>query len=42
VNPNLAYAIWDRLEFPNENAAGQAGEHDRERSIVIPPGTVGG
>jgi len=27
VNPNLAYAIWDRLEFPNENAAGQAGEH---------------
>ncbi|HEY3108040.1 MAG TPA: sialidase family protein, partial [Chloroflexota bacterium] len=24
---NFVYAIWDRLEFPNEQAARQAGEH---------------
>jgi hypothetical protein len=27
TDPNYVYAIWDRLEFPNEQAAKQAGEH---------------
>lgn len=26
-SPSYVYAIWDRLEFPNEKAAAQAGEH---------------
>jgi BNR repeat-like domain len=26
-SPNHVYAIWDRLEFPDEQAAKQAGEH---------------
>jgi len=27
ANANYAYAVWDRLEFPNANAARQAGEN---------------